>query len=232
MREHTVVDHEQWLAARKALLAREKAFTREREALAAARRELPWERVEKDYRFEDAGGVVDLANLFGPRSQLIVYHFMFDDDWEAGCKSCSFWADNYNGTVDHLAARDVSFVGVSKAPLEKLHAFRDRMGWHFRWVRSKDNVFGKDYGVSFSAEQLESGDAPYNYGTTTSTMAELPGLSVFVKDGGDIFHSYSCYARGLDILNSAYHHLDMVPRGRDEADLPFSMAWVKLHDEY
>lgn len=232
MPEHSVVDHEQWLAARKALLEREKAFTREREAIAAARRELPWERVEKDYRFEDTHGVVDLVDLFGPHSQLIVYHFMFDDDWKAGCKSCSFWADNYNGTIDHLAARDVAFVGVSKAPLVTLHSFRERMGWRFRWVRSEDNIFGKDYGVSFSADQLESGDAPYNYGTTTSSMPELPGLSVFAREGNDVFHTYSCYARGLDILNSAYHHLDMVPRGRDEAGLPFSMAWVKLHDEY
>ncbi len=233
MSKHTVVSRDAWLAARRELLAREKAFTRERDALSAARRALPWVRVDKDYRFESNAGTLSLADLFKDCSQLAVYHFMFDDDWETGCKSCSFWADNYNGITDHLRARDVSFVAVSKAPLAKLQAFRTRMGWGFEWVHSPDNVFGKDYGVSFSQAQIDAGEDHYNYSNESIGMGEMPGLSVFFRDDdGAIYHTYSCYGRGLDILNSAYHHLDLTPRGRDEAAFDFPMAWVRLHDEY
>ena len=232
MKPEQVVSQAEWLQARLELMAREKAFTQEREALAAARRALPWVRVEAEYRFDSAEGEVGLADLFGSSSQLIAYHFMFDTDWEAGCPSCSFWADNYNGVLEHLAARDVALAVVSKAPLEKLLAFRERMGWRFNWVSSPNNIFGRDFGVSFSEEQLTSGEARYNLGTSSARMPESPGVSVFARDGDAIYHTYSSYARGLDVLNGAYHHLDIVPGGRDEADLPFSMAWVRRRDEY
>jgi predicted dithiol-disulfide oxidoreductase (DUF899 family) len=228
-----VVSREQWLAARQELLAEEKAFTRQRDALSAARRALPWVKLERTYSFASPDGEKSLAELFGNCSQLVVYHFMFDDDWEAGCKSCSFWADNYNGITEHLLARDVRFVAVSKAPLAKLEAFKARMGWRFPWVSSPDNEFGQNYGVSFTPAQLEAGDATYNFGSSPARMGELPGLSVFSKeDNGSIYHTYSCYGRGLDILNSAYHHLDVVPRGRDEGTLSYPMEWVRLRDEY
>lgn len=233
MTDHTVVSRAEWLQARQALLEREKAFTRERDALSAARRELPWVRVDKDYAFTGPDGSLGLADLFGDCSQLAIYHFMFDDDWQAGCKSCSFWADNYNGVIDHLHARDVAFAAVSKAPLTTLMAFRARMGWRFNWVSSPGNEFGRDFGVSFTPEQIEAGESHYNFGTTTVGMAEMPGLSAFIKDSdGTIFHTYSCYGRGLDMLNAAYHHLDLMPRGRDEDALDFPMAWVRLRDEY
>lgn len=227
------VSREQWLEARLQLLEREKAFTKERDALSAARRALPRVKIEKDYTFEASGGTLTLADLFDGASQLIVYHFMFDDDWDAGCKSCSFWADNYNGVLDHLRARDVAFAAVSKAPLAKLEAFRERMGWRFLWVHSPGNAFGRDFGVSFTAEEVEQGVMGYNFGTVPAFMGETPGMSVFMRDpDGAIFHTYSCYARGLDMLNGAYHHLDIVPKGRDEEELDYPMAWVRLKDEY
>lgn len=230
---HKLVSRADWLRARRALLEREKAFTRERDDLAAARRALPWVQLEQDYQFESTDGAVTLTDLFDGLSQLVVYHFMFDEDWVTGCKSCSFWADNFNGITAHLAARDVAFAAVSKAPLHKLETFRQRMGWRFRWVCSAGNVFGRDFGVSFTAQEIEQGNAAYNYGSSTAQLGELPGLSVFTRDdSGTIFHTYSCYGRGLDILNTAYHHLDLTPRGRDEADLDYPMAWVRLRDEY
>ena len=219
MPEHDVVSKEDWLEAPMTLLAEEKAFKRKRDELSAARRALPWVKVETDYSFNGEEGTLRLIDLF-------------DDDWQAGCKSCSFWADNYNGFTDHLRARDVAFCAVSKAPLEKLLAFRRRMGWQFRWVQSLGNEFGRDYGVSFSPDDLAEGKT-YNYGASPAFMPELPGgLSIFIREGDDIYHTYSCYSRGLDMLNAAYHHLDLMPKGRDEAGLKMSMEWVRLHDEY
>ncbi|MBV9220735.1 MAG: DUF899 domain-containing protein [Methylobacteriaceae bacterium] len=233
MQQHPVVSREEWIEARTRFLAKEKEFTRLRDELSEERRALPWVRVDKKYAFEGPAGRETLADLFGGRHQLIVYHFMFDPSWEAGCKSCSFWADNYNGIIAHLNQRDVTHVAVSRAPLAKLEAFRQRMGWTFKWVSSHESDFNFDYQVSFRPEDLAKGEVVYNYAKRKSSMTELPGLSVFYKDdAGQIFHTYSCYARGLDLLNSAYNHLDLVPKGRDEADLPFSMSWVRLHDIY
>jgi len=228
-----IVSREAWLAARLRLLEREKALTRQRDELSAARRALPWVKVDRHYTFESVDGEQSLGDLFNGCSQLAVYHFMFDTDWESGCKSCSFWADNFNGVIDHLRARDVAFVAVSKAPLETLKTFRDRMGWQFQWVRSRNNEFGRDFGVSFTPDQVDSGAALYNFGTQPAPIGELPGYSVFNKDAeGTIYHTYSCYARGLETLNSAYHHLDLMPKGRNERELTFPMAWVRFHDEY
>jgi predicted dithiol-disulfide oxidoreductase (DUF899 family) len=228
---HKVVSPDDWLAARKALLLKEKEFTQLRDQLSAERRALPWVMVDKTYVFEGPRGRETLADLFDGRSQLLVYHFMFGPDWKEGCPSCSFWADNYNGVVVHLAHRDVSLVGISRAPLEKLEQYKQRMGWSFKWVSSLKNDFNRDYHVSFTPEEKEN--AYYNYRVGGFSGEEAPGISVFAKDTtGDVFHTYSCYARGLDMLNGAYHLLDLVPKGRDEAGLPFTMAWVRRHDRY
>jgi predicted dithiol-disulfide oxidoreductase (DUF899 family) len=234
MTTHQVVTPEQWLEARRQLLAKEKEFTRLRDELSEARRALPWERVDKEYVFDGPDGRETLAQLFDGRSQLVVYHFMFAPDWEAGCKSCSFWADNFDRNVVHLAARDVTLIAVSRAPYEKLDAFRKRLGWTFKWVSSDGGGFNFDYGVSFAPDELAKGEISYNYRRSTLAMSDLPGISVFYRDrGGAVFHTYSCYARGLDMMNAAYQYLDLVPRGRDEADQrPHPMAWVRLRDEY
>ena len=233
MIDHQVVTPEAWGAARKQLLAKEKEFTRRRDQLSQARRDLPWVLVTKQYVFEGPEGKQTLAQLFTGCSQLIVYHFMFDHDWEAGCKSCSFLADNFNGIVPHLNQRDVTFVAISRAPLAKLQAFAARLGWSFKWLSSSGSDFNYDYNVSFTPEPLAGGGATYNYAANKMNMTELPGISVFFKDAdGKVFHTYSCYARGLDMLNTAYHYLDLVPKGRDEAGLPHAMAWVRLRDEY
>ena len=232
MTDHAVVAHEDWLAARKALLAKEKEFSRLRDELSLQRRELPWERVEKDYVFEGPDGNEGLADLFDGRSQLVVYHFMFDPDWEEGCKSCSFLADHYDPVVVHLQRRDTSMVTVSRAPLDKLQAFKKRMGWSFKWVSSLGNDFNWDYHVSFKPEDLEQ-EVFYNYGMQRFPMAEAPGISVFVKDEtGAVFHSYSSYARGLDMFLGTYHLLDIVPKGRDEDGLSYTMEWLRHHDRY
>lgn len=229
-----IASRDEWLAARKDLLAREKELTRLRDEVSAARRKLPWVRVEKEYRFDGPDGPETLADLFGDCSQLIVYHFMYHPDWEEGCKSCSYLADHYDRSGIHLRHRDVSFVTVSRAPLATLLAFRQRMGWSFKWVSSGGTDFNFDYGVSFTPEQLEGDGAPYNYGSTRFTAGqEAPGLSVFAKDdAGDVFHTYSRYSRGLDTLITAYHLLDFVPKGRDEGDLSYGMAWLRLRDRY
>jgi predicted dithiol-disulfide oxidoreductase (DUF899 family) len=234
MDRHRIVSDQEWLAARRELLGKEKELTRLRDELGRARRGLPWRRIDKSYLFDAPEGKQSLADLFEGRSQLIVQHFMFDPSWEAGCKSCSFWADGFDGIPIHLKHRDVTFVAVSKAPLAKLEAFKQRMGWSFRWVSSFGTDFNRDFHVSFDADELERGEAEYNFGRIGGDYpSEMPGVSVFAKDdAGNVFHTYSCYARGLDILNPAYHYLDLVPKGRDEADLSFSMAWVRLHDEY
>ena len=233
MTDHQVVTPEEWVEARKHLLAKEKEFTRLRDQLSQARRDLPWARVTKQYAFEGPEGKQTLAQLFAGRSQLIVYHFMFGPDWEAGCKSCSFWADNFNGIVPHLNQRDVTFVAISRAPLPKLQAFATRLRWSFKWLSSYGSDFNYDYDVSFTPEDLAGGSAIYNYAANRMSMPELPGISVFYKDpDGNVYHTYSCYARGLDMLNTAYHYLDLVPKGRDEAGLPHAMAWVRLRDQY
>jgi predicted dithiol-disulfide oxidoreductase (DUF899 family) len=228
--EHRVVAHDDWIAARKALLAREKEFTRLRDELSRQRRELPWEAVEREYVFDGPNGQQALAELFGARSQLIVYHFMFGPDDEAGCPHCSFWADNFDPDVVHLAARDVTFIAVSRAPLEKLLEYRKRMGWSFEWVSSFANDFNVDYGVSFTPDDEDT--VSYNYGTLSPGMPDREGVSVFFKDEHDrVFHTYSAYARGIDLLNTAYNYLDLVPKGRDEDGRP-PQYWVRRHDEY
>ena len=233
MARHDVFDMDAWLNARKALLQQENEVTRARDALIAARRALPWRKVNKDYVFDGLDGKQRLADLFDRRSQLLTYHFMFDPTWDEGCKSCSFIADHYDPAVVHLAQRDVTLVTVSGDPLEKLQAFRKRMGWSFKWVSSFDNDFNRDFGVTFTPEELESGSVHYNYNDTKFPSPEAPGLSVFAKDeNGQVFHTYSSYGRGLDIFLTAYNYLDVVPKGRDEDALPYSMSWIRLHDAY
>ena len=224
----SVVGHDEWLEARKQLLAKEKEFTRARDELTRQRQALPWEPVENDYVFDGPNGNEALADLFDGRSQLIVYHFMFAPEDDVGCKSCSFWADNFNPNVIHLNARDVSFAAVSRAPLDKLEAYRERMGWNFHWVSSGATDFNFDYGASFKPEQ--QGEDVYNYGTLAPRIADREGLSIFAREDGSIFHTYSAYARGIDLVNTAYNYLDLVPRGRDEGDQ--GQAWVRRHDEY
>ena len=233
MEKNAIVSRDEWLAARKTLLEQEKAFSRARDELSAARRALPWVRVEEDYRFDTLRGTESLADLFDGCTQLLVYHFMFGPDWQEGCPSCSFWADNYQGTLPHLRARDINLVAVSRAPLAKLQSYRDRMGWTFDWVSSAPSRFSFDFAVSFEPEDDPATAPNYNFATQSFNGDEAPGISVFVRDKtGEVYHTYSCYSRGLDMLNGAYHHLDLVPKGRDEADLPWPMAWVKRHDRY
>jgi predicted dithiol-disulfide oxidoreductase (DUF899 family) len=230
--KHRVVSREEWLAARRELLAKEKELTRQRDALARERRALPWVRVGRSYVFDGLNGKESLTDLFAGRSQLLIYHFMYPPSWEAGCKSCSFWADGFAGSIVHLAHRDVTMAVVSIAPIEQIEAFRRRMGWSFKWVSSSANSFNRDFGVSFEPEEIASGRPIYNYGTMPFGVEEAPGVSVFANSGGEVFHTYSCYARGLDALNPAYQHLDLVPKGRDEEGLPHPMAWVRHHDAY
>jgi len=233
MTEHRVVSQDQWVAARKKLLAREKEFTRQRDALSAERRELPWVKVEKVYVFDTPAGAKTLAELFGSRSQLLVYHFMFGPGWEEGCASCSYLSDHFDGMLVHLAHRDVTLLAVSRAPLRQIEAFKKRMGWRFPWVSSQGSDFNRDYQVSFSKDELANGKVYYNYSETEFPSEEAPGASVFYKDqNGSVFHTYSTYARGLDILVGVYNFLDLVPKGRDEDALKFTMAWVRHHDRY
>src|ERR1700681_2278878 len=234
MTTHKIVSHEQWIDARKQLLAKEKEFTRARDALSQQRRALPWERVDKNYLFTGADGTLTLGDLFAGKRQLIVYHFMFDPSWDAGCKSCSFWADNFNGIAAHLQHRDITFVAVSRAPYSKLDAYRKRMGWSFRWVSSFDSDFNYDYGVSFTPEQVAKDEAIYNYRSGKLFGPESVGISVFLQDAdGAVFHTYSCYSRGVDMMNGAYHYIDLTPLGRNEGGQgKNTQAWVRRHDEY
>jgi predicted dithiol-disulfide oxidoreductase (DUF899 family) len=233
MQPHKIVSQEEWTEARKALLAREKEFTRARDRLSEERRALPWVKVEKPYPFDSAEGRKTLSDLFKGRPQLAVQHFMFAPEWIEGCKSCSFWADGYERMIPHLAARDTSFVAVSRAPLAKLEAFKKRMGWTFDWVSSAPSDFNFDHAVSFTPDQVKSGAKVYNFGTSGFGAEEAPGISVFYRDeAGDIFHTYSCFARGLDMMNAAYHYLDLTPLGRHEEGLPYPMDWVRLRDQY
>jgi predicted dithiol-disulfide oxidoreductase (DUF899 family) len=228
-----VVSEAEWLVGRKDLLTREKEFTRQRDALSAARRQLPMVKVEKDYVFEGPKGEQALVELFDGRDQLIVYHFMLGPGWGEGCKSCSYLADHFDGANWHLPHRDVTFIAVSRAPFPEIRAYQKRMGWRFKWVSSHGNDFNFDYHVSSTEEEKANGKMYYNYQMQDWMNEEMPGLSVFFKDEeGDIFHTYSTYGRGLDILVGAYNFLDLGPRGRDEDHLDFSMEWVRRHDEY
>lgn len=230
--QHKIVSQSDWLKARKALLAKEKEFTKARDALSTARRELPWTPVEKSYVFDGPNGKETLADLFGGRSQLMVYHFMLGPGWVQGCPSCSFLADHFDGAVIHLAQRDVSLVVVSRAPLAEIEAYKKRMGWKFKWVSSFGNDFNHDFHVSFTKDEMAKG-AEYNYTVDKISSEELPGLSAFIRDeNGRVLHTYSSYARGLDTLVGTYNFLDMAPKGRDEDALPSTMAWVRRHDEY
>lgn len=211
----------------------EKKLTRMRDEVSAKRRALPWVKVDEDYVFEGPDGEETLLDLFGAHSQLIVYHFMFGPGWEQGCKSCSFVSDHFDGALPHLAARDVALVAVSRAPLRKFQPFKERMGWNFKWVSSNANSFNFDYHVSFAESDIENGDLIYNFKNNAAMSEEMPGASVFIRnDAGEVFHTYSCYARGLDSLIGTYTYLDLVPKGRDEHDLDFTMAWVRYHDSY
>ena len=233
MTMHEVVSKDEWVEARKRLLAKEKEFTRMRDQLSAERRALPWLRIDKDYTFDGPNGRETLAQLFGDRSQLVVYHFMFAPEWDVGCKSCSFWADNFNGITAHLRQRDVAFAAISRAPLAKLQDFAKRLGWTFKWVSSHGTDFNYDFEVSFQPEALARGDAIYNFAKLQNANSDMPGISVFTKDeSGAVFRTYSTFGRGLDMMNTAYHYLDLVPKGRDEAGQPYTMAWVKLRDLY
>ena len=229
----TIATDKEWLAARHALLQEEKALQRARDQLAEKRRRLPWRRVESDYDFEGADGRRSLSDLFGNASQLLIYHFMYHPDWDQGCKTCSFWADGFDASIPRLDARDVALAVISRRPLEKLLSYRQRMGWRFPWFSSADSTFNYDFGVSFTAEQIESRNSFYNFRDGASVGPEMPGISTFARDdGGSIFHTYSTYSRGLDPLNSAYQLLDLVAKGRDENQLPFPMDWIRRHDEY
>src|SRR5215469_1119164 len=226
-----IVSREEWLVARKKLLIREKQHTREHDAIASERRALPWVRVEKNYVFDSPSGKKNFIDLFEGKSQLIVYHFMFGPDWSEGCPSCSLNMDHVDGSLVHLRQRDVSFAAISRAPSPKIEAFQRRMGWKFTWVSSHANDFNRDYRVSFTKEEL-AGAACYNFNTSGFPSEEAPGISVFYKKEGDIFHTYSAYARGSETVLNTYNYLDLVPKGRDEDGLYFPMAWVRHHDRY
>ena len=233
MQPHKIVSRGEWLEARKAHLAHEKEYTRARDRLSEERRALPWVKVDKTYVFDGSKGQQALADLFAGRSQLVVQHFMFAPDWSEGCKSCSFWADGFERMIPHLAARDTMLVAISRAPLQKLDAFKARMGWTFDWLSSSDTDFNYDYAVSFTPDEIKSGAKVYNFGTSGFGVEEAPGISVFYRDeAGNIFHTYSCFARGLDMMNAAYHYLDLTPLGRHEEGLPYPMDWLRLRDQY
>ena len=228
---HQVVSEAEWVEARRRLLVREKEFTRQRDALSAERRNLPWQAVTKKYSFEGPGGAAALPDLFAGKSQLVVYHFMFDPSWDAGCPICSFWADNFDGVVTHLANRDVSMVAVSQAPYAKLAAYEKRMGWSFRWYSSEKSDFNYDFHVTFTKEEMAAKKADYNFAMQDPHRPQREGISVLYKDAaGEVFRTYSTYARGLDLMNTAYNYLDLCPKGRDEPD--HRPSWVRRHDEY
>jgi predicted dithiol-disulfide oxidoreductase (DUF899 family) len=230
--EHKVVPHDEWIEARKAFLAREKEFSRLREALARDRRDLPWETVAKEYVFDGPTGKATLRDLFDGCSQLVVYHFMFPPEWDVGCPHCSFWADSFNGSPVHLRARDAAFTAVSRASWPKLAAYQQRMGWSFPWYSSGETDFNYDFGASFPAGAVAAGTAVYNYGSAPG-FEDREGISIFIRDGhGQVFHTYSTYARGIDAVNSTYQLLDLVPRGRDEPAEGNPQFWVRRHDEY
>lgn len=227
---HRVVSQEQWVTERRKLLAREKELTQLRDQIARERRALPWARIDKVYTFDTPEGARTLADLFAGRRQLMVQHFMLGPGWEEGCQSCSYMADHTDGMNVHLAARDVTFVAISRAPLSEIERFRQRMGWKFQWVSSSGGDFNYDFHVSFPPQEAK-GQVYYNYGMQPFESDELPGVSVFYKnDAGEVFHTYSTYRRGVEVMMGTYNLLDLTPKGRDEHDGP--MAWVRHHDRY
>jgi predicted dithiol-disulfide oxidoreductase (DUF899 family) len=229
----TVVSPEKWLAARQELLREEKEFTRLGDRLAARRRALPWVRMTKAYVFDSPDGKVTLADLFEGRSQLMVQHFMLGPGWEQGCKSCSFMLDHFNPTVPHLKARDVAFAAISHAPLKEILPFKARMGWAVNWVSSHGTGFNQDFHVSFTEEEIKRGGVPYNYGKMDFPMTEAPGISVFARDAaGQVYHTYSTFGRGVEVVMTTYDLLDLVPKGRDEAGMEYGMEWLRHHDRY
>jgi predicted dithiol-disulfide oxidoreductase (DUF899 family) len=227
---HSIANREEWLAARKRLLEREKALTRLSDEVARERRALPWVAVDKDYLFDTPAGRRPLADLFDGRHQLVMQHFMLPPGWEQGCKSCSYMADHTDPTLAHLAARDTAFVAVSRAPLADIERFRERMGWRFRWVSSHGTDFNRDFGVTFTADEVARDATGYNFGGSAGGP-EMPGVSVFYKDeAGTVFHTYSTYGRGVEVMMHTYRLLDLTPKGRDENGR--AMAWVRHHDRY
>ena len=230
---HSVVSRDAWLAARKMLLAREKELTHLRDQIARERRALPWVRIEKTYTFDTLEGRRTLADVFEGRHQLVVQHFMFAPGWEEGCKSCSFMADHIDGARPHLAQRDLTLLVVSRAPLADIERFRRRMGWQFKWVSSHGSDFNPDFGVSFTPQGMARGEVEYNYRMQPFPQEEAPGISVFYKDdAGLVFHTYSTYGRGVELMMGAYDFLDIAPKGRDEEKLAYPMEWVRHHDRY
>ncbi len=234
MPDHAVVSKEEWVEKRKELLAQEKEYTRLRDKLTKQRQDLPWVKLDKDYEFQGPRGKEKLVDLFGGKSQLIVYHFMFQPDWTEGCKSCSLIADHYMPAIVHLQQRDTNMVTISKASIDRLEAFRKRMGWDFKWLSSLDSDFNSDFNVTFSGDLKEQKEVYYNFKMTEAfPSTEGPGMSVFYKDeDGTIFHTYSVYGRGLEQFLVVYNLLDLVPKGRDEAGLVYGMEWVRHHDKY
>ena len=233
MKKPEIVSKQQWLDKRQALLVKEKQLTRLRDEVSQQRQAMPWVKVDKQYEFEGASGKESLSALFAGKSQLLIYHFMLGPDWDEGCTSCSFWADNFNGIDIHLAHRDISFLVVSRAAYAKLDAYKKRMDWGFKWVSSLGSDFNYDYQVSFTPEQKEKNEIEYNYRTTPYFIDELVGVSVFAKDEqGDVFHTYSAYSRGVDMLNGAYNYIDLTPKGRDEHGDAKNMGWLRRHDQY
>jgi predicted dithiol-disulfide oxidoreductase (DUF899 family) len=232
MEGHAVVSDQEWLQARLALLAKEKELRRHMDEIAHLRQALPWKRVEPNYVFQTSDGPKTLSDLFDGSSQLVIYHFMFGPDWEQGCPGCSFLGDHMDGALLHLPQRDVTLLAVSRAPLAKIDPFKARMGWRFRWVSSERSSFNFDYHVSFNAEERKRGEVYYNYAQRAFPQSEGSGLSVFCKSAGQVYHSYSTYARGLDILLGTYNYLDLVPRGRAEDGMETPMAWLRHHDKY
>jgi predicted dithiol-disulfide oxidoreductase (DUF899 family) len=230
---HPVVSRDRWVADRKTLLAHEKELTRLHDQIASERRALPWVCIDKNYVFDTTEGPRTLAELFEGRRQLLVQHFMLGPGWEQGCPSCSFMADHTDGMTVHLAHRDTTFVAISRAPLAEIQRFRQRMGWQFKWVSSNANDFNFDFGVSFTPEEKAKGEVTYNYGTQPFESEEMPGISVFYKDdAGEVFHTYSTYRRGVEVMMGTYNLLDLTPKGRDEENLSFTMEWIRHHDRY
>jgi len=232
VKEHKVVSQKEWLTARKRLLAKEKKFSRSRDQLNQQRRELPWVKIEKEYVFDGPDGKETLAELFRDKSQLIIYHFMFGPDWKEGCPHCSFWADHYDSVNLHLGQRDTELAVISRAPWQEIKPFKQRMGWRFKWLSSNQNDFNFDFHVSFTPEEIKSGKLYYNYSSISMKIDEREGVSAFYKDKkGDIYHTYSSYARGIDLLNTTYNFLDLTAKGRDEHP-DNSQDWVRYHDTY
>ena len=231
--DHPVVTPDRWLAERKKLLAREKELTKLRDEIAALRRMLPWVRIEKDYQFDTPNGKRSLADLFEGRSQLMVQHFMLGPGWEQGCPSCSYMADHMDGMNIHLANRDITFIAVSRASLDEIERFRARMGWKFKWVSSNATDFNFDFHVSFTPEERAKGKVNYNFTMQPFPAEEAPGISLFCKNETDeVFHTYSTFGRGVEVMMGAYDMMDLAPKGRGERDVPYKMEWVRHHDRY